>query len=1177
MILLFPDHDTLRVALTSSIVPLDVTLAPATVTYDDQGRIYVETATSLSRTTMKNLDRIGVKGSRRHASTAAEKVASWLQIVPVVKEPGTPTFSSQTAVLFELESADDLPTLVTEMLRLGNDRQGFRWFAASDDEGDRRVLLRVVGPPYYTLLRALDRSDSGTVSSVRAYLERSPRVWVEIGRNHPLAPQIKAPEGQLILIREPRDWLFLDEAPFQDVYDILQFELPAKPVEWSPTESPSRMAVALKLTAGNAADVPELWILRRDAVKQLDTLVRDADDRLIQRLTFAVAADAQGNPVVVLRTRPSKLPPPALPLEDAVGFKPFWKLPNLFLPAGKRLHPTLRRDAVRRLLADDADQVVWLYPDDRGGFTPESVADAAFRSLEDWVEYVIESEQAELAAWIDATRFDFDHFVCKETGPKPKPDRGDKEPKSREPLAEPKETKAAPVPAKMKSKGGPKSPRAAEFLPAPETKAPSEWKIRLIELENQFIAVEGQLDAPDRQAMWPELASVTAKAGESGSEAALCWLNALWNTEPMPPEWLAEWAQNEWPAAGDTIRAEDFDRRLTSRHDSIEDLRAVVSAFLWLSSQKPVPAWLIERLPAIQKYLERREGAMPVRAVWLAAYRMSQLNGADVLGLARVRDRLLQRLLNEGLSPERDLPMFLRTAGLKDGERVRAVRERAMELHQTVRKWTEHVPVNLPYVDLLFGFALARLEEFSAARKLLADAESAMVRPIPKSWTDHRQCEDLIAALTTNILFKAFRYRVEQVIAGKGHHGPLSAELLAELETLRKKEVPAGSGTKSGTSPSSTNPFLQADYVIGRMRQQSKILEPHERLDPYSHWTRNTDALRKELASLHEIREPGKLADRIRQLYRSGVSGKSTAETRFLLLHEALPLSPRVGESFTCELLNHVPGVLAAGLQLSGPSAESAEVPRKQAELLERSLFYAAHFDRREHVQKLVTQFADLVEAKAAGQGKPGDGTAGFQLINAVGGQCLRSLRKMGLRDEIDGLLTRLQRLVIGGASLSQLRGRYESKPQQWVTVLQTLLNLAGGWLTFGLKDHADPILDEARSELLRPDAGKVLPQHYSELARAYVAALGHGPFETGLPRIAELFRKMDRDRLSDSMTTSRHYSRFRFNLVEEVILALVSDDFALGPAGRRWLDDDEYLVRRRIHDDMRRHVASLS
>ncbi|MFO0824841.1 MAG: hypothetical protein U0792_17270 [Gemmataceae bacterium] len=190
------------------------------------------------------------------------------------------------------------------------------------------------------------------------------------------------------------------------------------------------MTVPLRLTAGNAADIPELWVLRENAIEQLDTLVRDSDDRLTQRLVFAVATDANGNRTGAARDHRNA--PPALPLENALGFKPFWKLPNLFVPVGKRIHPTLRRDAVRKLLADDADQVVWLYPYADGKFIPESVPDGAFRSLEDWVDYVIESEQQPLAAWIEATRFDFDHFICKDTsGPKPKPDKPEKDLKVR--------------------------------------------------------------------------------------------------------------------------------------------------------------------------------------------------------------------------------------------------------------------------------------------------------------------------------------------------------------------------------------------------------------------------------------------------------------------------------------------------------------------------------------------------------------------------------------------------------------------------------------------------------------------------------------------------------------------------------------------------------------------------
>ena len=207
MILLFPDLDTLRLALTSGIVPADVTLAPAAVSFDDQGKIYVEPTESLTKTVTKNLDRIGVKGSKRHAQDEPQEVTCWPQLLPVVREGTPPQLSNQAPVLFELERAEDLPTLVTEMLRLGNDRQGFRWFSTPDDADNKRVLLRVIGPPYYTLLRALDKSTGGATGVVRAYLEQAPRVWVEVGHSLPLARQLRVADKQTLLIRAPRNWL----------------------------------------------------------------------------------------------------------------------------------------------------------------------------------------------------------------------------------------------------------------------------------------------------------------------------------------------------------------------------------------------------------------------------------------------------------------------------------------------------------------------------------------------------------------------------------------------------------------------------------------------------------------------------------------------------------------------------------------------------------------------------------------------------------------------------------------------------------------------------------------------------------------------------------------------------------------------------------------------------------
>ena len=96
-------------------------------------------------------------------------------------------------MLFELP-ANEMPTLVTEMLRLGNDRQSFRTLAAVDGVGER-MLIKVIGPPYYTLLRAIDKSTQKG-ATVTAYVEAAPRVWVELGYEHPMGERLKPATGQ---------------------------------------------------------------------------------------------------------------------------------------------------------------------------------------------------------------------------------------------------------------------------------------------------------------------------------------------------------------------------------------------------------------------------------------------------------------------------------------------------------------------------------------------------------------------------------------------------------------------------------------------------------------------------------------------------------------------------------------------------------------------------------------------------------------------------------------------------------------------------------------------------------------------------------------------------------------------------------------------------------------------
>src|SRR5204862_7357022 len=103
------------------------------------------------------------------------------------------------------------------------------------------------------------------------------------------------------------------------------------------------------------------------------------------------------------RVRPSTEPPPQLVL-DAEPYSPYPTFDNLYVPCGTRLHPVLRRDAVRRLLADDPGQINWLRPDParRGAFVPERLPDEAFRPLADWGDYVLDHDRQALSHWGEA-------------------------------------------------------------------------------------------------------------------------------------------------------------------------------------------------------------------------------------------------------------------------------------------------------------------------------------------------------------------------------------------------------------------------------------------------------------------------------------------------------------------------------------------------------------------------------------------------------------------------------------------------------------------------------------------------------------------------------------------------------------------------------------------------------
>ena len=1152
MIFQFPDLDTFRLAVTSAQVPPEVSAAPAEVSFDPDGRPSVRSASGIPPKPMQNaLRKLGVKAGKEHYSETVLSVDCWPQILPVAKLVGAPEVTSNTPVLFEMPLSE-MPAVVSEMLRLGNDRQSFRTLAATEGQSER-VLLRVIGPPYYTLLRAIDKSTQKD-ATVTAYLEKSPRVWVEIGHDHPLAGRIKPAEGQVLLLRPEREWSIVQDGPFQDVYEVLDFKLPTTSVEWQESHLKGKLTVSLRLVAGNAADVAEMWVLTENAVDQLDAFVRDADERLMARLLFAVIEEGERKSIV-LKTRPSKLSPPVLSIEKAQGFKPFWKLPNLFVPLGSRLMPTLRRDAVRKLLAEDPAQVVWLMPKEDGKFTPECLPDDAFRPLEDWIEYIIDHEHKALQSWMQATRFDFDSFECSEDQPdRPKGPPSEKGKKNKKRSKDDSGDDLEPAPIANKgNKPKVPSPDETDFLVPTEALPPNEVKARLRELEKEFLEHPGSLDTDERQAIWPEMARLNALDGRE-LEAAICWTNAFWELPEVPVEGAWNWLKSEDHRATKIPTAEDFDAVLDSKHPSAIEARVLVARVVHACLLSPVPAVLVKRLPRIRDYLEKNESSLGTRAVWLVWRHLARISSDDLV-LARVRDRLLLRLLAEGLNKERDLPYFLRVAGEHNSDRLRQVRDRAMKVHTLVEKWHERdsaskksdlentspAAVNRPYVDLLFSFTMAKLGEVTAARDLMQASKNKLLEKANAEGKMHPAHE---------FLFDAFSWRIENAIQGKSHVGSLPANLWGRIDqveaTVDKMRLKTG---------------INARYVIERMIHESWVLEPQRGANPYAKNQPSSTSLIMKLGEIERERNGEKVANSMLQLLRS----KLGDDDRLRVVMTGMELAARVGEGFASQLLKLVPTVIRSTTGTNGPREDVAFREEFHRRLLKSSLFVAAHFDLESQVKTIFALLISRLESESLDER--------YRTVSKVSGDLVRVLRKLGLRDEINLYLSKSSELILRDRPLKTIRQEAGTK---WPEVLMTLLSIAEAWLVFGAAEKAAAYLDEARKTLFEPKQnGLDFEKSFlivTKLVRTYVGVLVHLPLEEALQRIEELFAKLGR--LPNSTTTNEYFSRLHLNIVEDVVRTLINDSMLLGDQARRWLDDDEYLVRRRIHADMKKVLS---
>lgn len=200
----------------------------------------------------------------------------------------------------------------------------------------------------------------------------------------------------------------------------------------------------------------------------------------------------------------------------------------------------------------------------------------------------------------------------------------------------------------------------------------------------------------------------------------------------------------------------------------------------------------------------------------------------------------------------------------------------------------------------------------------------------------------------------------------------------------------------------------------------------------------------------------------------------------------------------------------------------------------------AGHFGE----ERLARKIFEVLEPLMAGMSP--DHAA---VIAPLVGGMLRTLRRVGLKDEASRLLVAVQGAAKG-----------KSTPH-----LIARLHAAAGLSYLGELERTKGVFEEALAAL----AGDMPTPERLSLTRATARSLGAAPIAYAVAGLDALQNKLTI--VTDSFNTNTHVCLSVVDFMEALVLGYASEDLAIGQSARRWLDDDEYLVRRRIHRDLSR------
>jgi cellulose synthase operon protein C len=928
------------------------------------------------------------------------------------------------------------------------------------------------------------------LKGVRVYVPSPPSqdgVWVELGHRHPLTAKVAPPASGVLLIRGDGTWALTTPGPWRPLESLLDPVLAPATQAVESTEGLPRLEVQLRLEPSSRGEAASFWVLREKAKETVEAMVRSVPSPQLDALGFCVAEE-----LVVLRARPGR--ESQVPDVPGAAYARVAQLPNLLAPVGTHLAPPLPREFLRTWLAADTELVTWLEQGD-GALRRMQVRESAFRPLSEWVDYVIDTSSPALEAWVKSARFDLAPYIgVKGEAVAAPPDKQMVTPtppdpdRQRRPAARPG---AAPGP-RIQPPPLPPVPRPspAEPLSLGAPKSRDEAEKRLAVLEAEFLGQEHGPDSAERRAQWISLARAYSAAGRA-ADAGLAWAHSIWEeTDPPTAARLAR----EWTSSGSS-HAEAL---LAVPAPTADQTRALASHVLAAALERVAPPAAPARLVA---WFDQHEENLDVRTLWLARAALSRLSGGDTLMLARARDQVLQRL-QRGLSLSRDVPQFLRVGGPGGGADVDRTSQVTQQLEALLRAFDEtqrkRKPAEAPwkltraYVQLEFAWGLARMGASDRARVLAEQASASLPRDPVHDY-----------------LSLAYRARIQQALEGKPAESALPREVTAAYQGIKES---------------------MHKFIADRLRQTSAVLEPQVRGEAYDIWHRTRKGrVGDDVVALRGEEDAGARLKALEERAAYVADPKNTGDDRARVLASMIDTLPTIASSAAVPLLQR-------WIQLA------ERVPAEhRASALEAAIQAAGHFGQESMVRQLVASFGALLRELPPKQ---------LADIGPALGAGVRSLRRLGLREQARELLTRASGLLKGSDT----------------TALISRLSLAGGFASLGDSAAAAPIIDQALTAL-NNEASYPARKDRSLVSRATAQALGESPPHVALPGLVRLAGQLPFT--SDTNQTSSHFCISLVDLADTLVLGHVGDALVLHASTRRFLEEDEDRVRRRVHREV--------